>query len=399
MRLLAFGTYDARLHPRVKVLLEGLRARGDDVIEVNVPLGIDTAARVAMLQHPWRLPMLAVRLLLCWLRLSIRGRRAARHARPDAIIVGYLGHFDVHLARLLFPKTPIALDQLVFAAGTARDRGIGSGWKTRVLDRLDRSAISRADVVAVDTPEHQLLALDHKADRAVVAPVGAPRGWFAAGDSRPRADPDQPLRVIFFGLFTPLQGAPVVGQALQLLADSTDLHVLIVGHGQDSAATRLFTAPLPFVEWRNWVPAEELPAVVAGYDVCLGIFGGGTKALNVVPNKVYQGAAAGCAIVTSDTEPQRRTLGDAAYFVPPRDPTALAEALRTLARERTRMRALQTAARELANTKFRPEIVVEQLRDSLLAITTGIRSAVPDQHPCSGVEDCARCGGGSGVDR
>ena len=36
MRLLAFGTYDARLHPRVKVLLEGLRARGHDVIEVDL---------------------------------------------------------------------------------------------------------------------------------------------------------------------------------------------------------------------------------------------------------------------------------------------------------------------------------------------------------------------------
>jgi len=379
MRLLAFGTYDARLHPRVKVLLEGLRTRGDDVIEVNVPLGMDTAARVAMLQHPWRLPMLAIRLLLCWLRLSIRGRRVARHARPDAIIVGYLGHFDVHLARLLFPKTPIALDQLIFAADTARDRGIGSGWKARLLGRLDRSAIARADIIAVDTPEHQAMAIACGAECVVVTPVGAPTAWFTAGDSRPRSDPDQPLRVIFFGLFTPLQGAPVVGQALQLLADSTDLQVLIVGHGQDSAATRAFTAPLPFVEWRDWVPAEELPAVVAGYDVCLGIFGNSDKALNVVPNKVYQGAAAGCAIMTSDTEPQRRTLGDAAYFLRPGDATDLAEGLRILTRERPRVRALQVAARDLANTKFRPEIVVQDLRDRLLDMTTARRHTMSER--------------------
>jgi hypothetical protein len=130
MQLLAFGTYDTRLHPRVQVLLEGMRAHGDDVIEIDIPLGIDTAGRVAMLQQPWRLPMLAARLLVCWIRLAVRGRRAIRHARPDAIIVGYLGHFDVHLARWLFGSTPIALDQLVFAADTARDRGIRRGWKT-----------------------------------------------------------------------------------------------------------------------------------------------------------------------------------------------------------------------------------------------------------------------------
>ena len=47
------------------------------------------------------------------------------------------------------------------------------------------------------------------------------------------------------------------------------------------------------------MPAADLPALVAGHDVCLGIFGTGDKALRVVPNKVFQGAAAGCAIVTS----------------------------------------------------------------------------------------------------
>ena len=76
------------------------------------------------------------------------------------------------------------------------------------------------------------------------------------------------------------------------------------------------------------MPAANLPALVAGHDVCLGIFGTGDKALRVVPNKVFQGAAAGCAIVTSDTAPQRRALGDAAVLVPPGDPEALAAALR-----------------------------------------------------------------------
>ena len=55
---------------------------------------------------------------------------------------------------------------------------------------------------------------------------------------------------------------------------------------------------------------NEGPALVAGHDVCLGIFGTGVKAQLVVPNKVYQGAAAGCAVVTSDTAPQRRALGE-----------------------------------------------------------------------------------------
>jgi glycosyltransferase involved in cell wall biosynthesis len=357
------------MHPRIGVLLDGLRAHGDDVLELDVPLGVDTAGRVAMLNQPWRLPRLALRLMLCWLRLAIRGRRTARHASPDAVVVGYLGHFDVHLARLLFGRTPIALDQLIFAADTARDRGISSGWKNRLLGRLDRSAVSCADLAVVDTPEHQAIALDQGAGQAVVAPIGASTPWFAAAGSRQPADDRRPLRVVFFGLFTPLQGAPVLGRALSLLPDSTNLEVLMIGRGQDYAATRALTAAARIIQWRDWVPADELPKLISSYDVCLGIFGDGPKALRVVPNKVYQGAAAGCAILTSDTEPQRRTLGDAAAFVPPGDGFALGKELRALVDDRARVHTLQQAARDLADTTFRPEIVVRPLRDQLLNLT------------------------------
>ncbi len=103
------------------------------------------------------------------------------------------------------------------------------------------------------------------------------------------------------------------------------------------------------MRWLDWVPAAELPALVAAHDVCLGIFGTGDKALRVVPNKVFQGAAAGCAVVTSDTAPQRRVLGDAAVLVPPGDADALADALLGLAGDREAAgRAAAHAARALA---------------------------------------------------
>src|SRR3954447_8811607 len=118
------GTYDVDRHPRVGGLIAGLRAGGDDVVEANAPLPLDTAGRVRMLQQPWRLPVLALQLARCWWLVARRARRAAP---PDAVLVGYLGHFDVHLARLLFPRTPIVLDHLVSAAGTAADRGLSGG--------------------------------------------------------------------------------------------------------------------------------------------------------------------------------------------------------------------------------------------------------------------------------
>ncbi len=387
MRWIAFGSYDVRRHPRVGVLIDGLRDLGDEVTELNVPLPLDTAGRVAMLRQPWRLPLLAFQLLRCWWLLAAAARRHRRsgHPAPDAVLVGYLGHFDVHLARLLFRRTPLVLDHLVSAAGTATDRGLagpartasgngaaassqsgGGGVKLRLMRAIDRAALGRADVVVVDTRQHQEILPVAAAGGSVVTPVGASAPWFAAGH---RGTPDGgPLKVIFVGLFTPLHGAATIGAALGLLAGEPGIEVTMVGTGQDHAECRRLAAANPRVRWLDWVATEQLPALVAGHHVSLGIFGTTDKAQRVVPTKVFQGAAAGRAVVTSDTPPQRAALGDAGCYVPPGDPEALAATLRLLAAERPALSRLRTAAREAAATRYTPAAVVTDLRTATVKL-------------------------------
>ena len=95
------------------------------------------------------------------------------------------------------------------------------------------------------------------------------------------------------------------------------------------------------------------------------IFGTSEKAQRVVPNKVFQGAAAGCAIVTSDTAPQRRALGDAAILVPPGDTDALAAALLRLAADRAACDEMRHRARAIAKQRFAAAQVVEPLIERL----------------------------------
>lgn len=375
MRWLVFGSYDVRRHPRVGVLVQGLRDAGDDVVEVNVPLRVDTAGRVATLRQPWRLPAFVGQLARCWLLLALRAwrlRRAlgrGRRGGVDAVLVGYLGHFDVRLARLLFRGLPIALDHLVSAAGTARDRnlaGVG-GPRARLLRAIDTGALRRADLVVVDTTARLAELPPPARERAVVVPVGAGAEWFAAGAGRPRWPgwPDRPLRVVFVGLFTPLHGTATLGAALAGLADDERIEVSMVGTGQDHRVCRRAAAGNHRITWYDWVPAGELPGFVAAHDVALGIFGTTDKAYRVVPTKVFQGAAAGCAVVTSDTEVQRQALGDAAVFVPAGDAVALAAALRALADAPERVARLGAAARRRAEQCFRPVAVVAPLRQRL----------------------------------
>ncbi len=361
MRVVGFGTYARETHPRVGILLDGLRQLGDKVTELNAPLGLSTAERVAMLGKPSLAYRLVLRLLSRWSVLTVKRVRT----RPihDAVLVGYLGQFDVILARLLFPRTVIALDLLIFAGDTASDRGVHKGAKLTLLNALDRLAIGFASVVIVDSEEHAGLLPASARHKAVVAPVGSPDEWFAA----PTDIETSRLKVLFFGLFTPLQGAPVIGEAIAMLPPDIGIEVTMVGSGQDLGETRRRAADSPLVTWREWVEPNELRRLLREHHVCLGIFGDTPKALRVVPNKVFEGAAAGCAILTSDTAPQRRSLGDAARFVPVADPAALAEALGSLAADPSEVRRLRTLASQRAEADFRPSIVAQPVRAALLA--------------------------------
>lgn len=370
--VLFFGTYDERLHPRIQVLRQGLTAHGAHVTVINEPLGIGTAQRIEMMRSPLRLVQFAGTLLRRWLGLVRRARRLPR--RPDVVVVGYLGHFDVRLARRLFRDSTIVVDHLVGLSDTARDRRLdGRRGVTRGLEALDQKAMAAADVVVFDTDEH-LEHLGHGVPGGIVVPVGAPDQYFAAGDGRSRSD-DDVLEVLFFGLFTPLQGATTIGRAISLLRDDPRIRFTIVGDGQDRAEAHEVAKVNPHVTWIPWVEPDDVPGLIVRHDVCLGIFGTTSKALRVVPNKVYQGVAAGAAIVTSDTPSQRRILDSAAVYVPPGDAEALARALRDLRDDTARLKDLQGEAADLARRRFTPRVVTRELVELLC------RTRAPGQQP------------------
>src|ERR1700744_2645831 len=153
MRAMIFGTYDTAMHPRIATIAEGLAARGYEVSECNFPLGLSTADRVDMLAKPWKAGALVARLASRWFGLAAKARSLGR---PDVVVVGYLGHFDVHLARLLYRRgrVPLVLDHLISAAGTAKDRRLDGGPRQKVLKLIDAAALRAADIVLVDTEEH-----------------------------------------------------------------------------------------------------------------------------------------------------------------------------------------------------------------------------------------------------
>ena len=163
-----------------------------------------------------------------------------------------------------------------------------------------------------------------------------------------------------------------------------DLEVTLIGTGQDYAEVREILAGEGAhvrVTWRDWVDAAALPRDIATHDLCLGIFGTSDKAQRVVPNKAYQGMAAGLALITSDTAPQREMLKEAACYVPAGDARALADMLVRLAAEPEVVTAARTRAAARADLAFHPAQVVRPLLAALDRVPGRrgtSRSKVPD---------------------
>jgi len=121
------------------------------------------------------------------------------------------------------------------------------------------------------------------------------------------------------------------------------------------------------IRWRDEVPLATLPDELAAAAVTLGVFGAGRKAAMVVPNKVYQGAAAGRPLVTRDGPALREVLcpDEHCLAVPPADPTTLAAAVARLLDDRTLAESLGRAARAHVLARFSPEQQAARL-DALL---------------------------------
>ncbi len=96
MRIVFWGTYDIG-KPRNRILLQGLRDNGCEVIECHAHVwqGIEDKSQV---QSRRRQLLQGLRWLAAYPRLLWRYLRLPRH---DLVLVGYLGQLDVLLIRPL----------------------------------------------------------------------------------------------------------------------------------------------------------------------------------------------------------------------------------------------------------------------------------------------------------
>lgn len=337
-RLVFWGTYDLG-KPRARILLQGLREHGVQIIECHeeVWAGIEDKTQIEGFRRK-------LGLLLRWLShypgLIWRYMRLPPH---DAVIVGYFGHLDVLLIWPFakFRRAPLAWDAFLSLYDTVvDDRKLVGRWHPLavLLYVWEWIACRAADIVLLDTDAHRQYFIETfkvRAGKVKRVFVGAETDYFyppPPGDTS--QDRDRPFTVLFYGQFIPLHGIDTVVRAAKL-TEGQPIRWVLIGKGQESSRIRRTIADLQSqnIEWHEWVPYNELAHWIHQADVCLGVFGTSAKASRVIPNKAFQVLAAGGTLITMDSPAARELLTDypGVMLLPSSSPEDLARKISELA--------------------------------------------------------------------
>lgn len=363
MKVCYFGTYRAE-YSRNRIMIEGLRRNGVEVIECHIQLWHSIEDRVQAVSGGWMNPQFWGRVLKTYIRLVRQFILIGRNY--DVLVVGYPGQFDVYLARLLtwLHGKPLVWDifMSIYLISLERELDRTSPLAVGVLRLLERLACRLPDRLVIDTQEYaNWFERTHgiAATRFRLVPTGADSTQFSPR-SRP-ARPQGKFVIVYHGTFIPNHGVPIMVEAAKQVMDDEEIHFLFIGDGPERSKVEKMVEGyrLPNVSLVDWLATDALLEEIAGADLCLGVFGTTPQSLMTVQNKIYEGMALAKPVLTGDGPAVKQSLqhGKHVYLCDRANPQSLAQAIRYLKANP----GLRDGLSAQGNAFFASHFTVEQL--------------------------------------
>lgn len=241
---------------------------------------------------------------------------------------------------------------------------------------LERFLYRRADLVMVNSPGYVAHVTQRGARRVELLPNGADPGMFNplddGTDFRSANHLEDKYIVLYAGAHGLSNDLGVVLDAAGILQGqpaSADVAITLLGDGKEkpNLQKRAASMGLNNVRFLPPVPKTEMVGALAGADACLAILKPVGEFKTTYPNKVFDYMAAGRPVVLA-IDGVIRELVEAAgcgIYAEPGNPGALAEAIRSLARDKDKARAMGLRGRVYLEEHFDRSALVLKLVDIL----------------------------------
>ena len=241
---------------------------------------------------------------------------------------------------------------------------------------LERFLYRHADLVMVNSPGYVAHVTERGARRVELLPNGADPGMFNPMDDgtdfRSANHLEDKYVVLYAGAHGLSNDLGVVLDAAGILQgqpSTADVTITFLGDGKEkfNLQKRAASMELNNVLFLPPVPKTGMAGTLAGADACLAILKPVEEFKTTYPNKVFDYMAAGRPVVLAIDGVIRELIEVAGcgIYAQPGNPIALAEAIRSLARDKEKARAMGLRGRVYLEQHFDRSALGEKLVDIL----------------------------------
>jgi len=351
MKVCFFGNYQCD-YPRNKVLAEGLKKNGVEIVECRT-----------------RYPGFKKFFDLYRQHKRLRGKY-------DVLLVAFSGFSVMWFARLISQK-PVVFDAFVSLYLTnVEDRQVCSKTSPRAAYYwlLDYCSCLFANRVLLDTAAQ----IDYFVSRYNLPRKKFHRIFVGSDDEIFFPQPEKPepaqkkFIVHWHGHIVPFHGLQTVIGAARELSHDCDIEFRVVtrfGSKYQEVFNRVDSLGLKNVNFVREVDYQGLAALINEADVCLGVFGRGIKAKMVIPNKIVEAAACAKPVISGRHEVILELFTDKQniILVEPENSQELADEILALKKDGDLRKKISRHAFELYQTRLTPRVLGQELKNVLFS--------------------------------
>ncbi len=265
--------------------------------------------------------------------------------------------------------------EFAIAVGVLRNRSL-----IRLSLWLEHFLYRRADRVMVNSPGYVAHVTERGAKRVDIIPNGADPEMFDPTNNGLEFRLTNHLEDKFILLYAGAHGLSndlgVALEAAKILQDvqfTSEVTFTFLGDGKEKTALQKQAAGMGLTNilFLPPIPKTEMAAALAGADACLAILKPIEEYKTTYPKKIFDYMAAGRPVVLAIDGVIRQVVEAAGcgIFVQPGNPSALAEAIKTLAIDPERSRKMGLAGRKYLEEHSSRAVIAEQLLEVLKSMS------------------------------